>query len=559
MGLKYLYAQEYVANSAGTLGTPTGNYIRIFMPYYPEYTKSDLQSIIGRGSITWGNKYAGIISDAGLAFSMMYPDLFMGTCVMTCPFISTAVSTLYGPFPNMYHTADTDIFGVTGKHYNLLNVDEKVVISIGPGSPYNGDLSVANVGDISVGSFTPVSTTAFMQGSGGNDNNPEYRTIVQCADGFLVFGVGAFSSGASDMKLYWLNIVYGLTEITKFYGAAKPVSLDPYEPGGNTDTGGGGGTHTDDNTPVDFSGGPTLGATDTGFITLFNPTVSELQALASYMWTDPLFDLANWKKIFADPMDAILGLSIVPVSPGQGGSRPVKVGNIATTVSMHVAASQYVQLDCGTVSVSEWWGAYLDYEPFTKAELYLPYCGTHPISIDEIMNGDIHVHYWVDILSGACVAEVKCKTSVLYTFAGQCASSIPITGRDWTNVINGVLNVAGSVGSMIATGGASAPASVAGLASAAMNTLKPSIEKSGSLGGTSGMLAGQTPVLILTRPNQAHPEKQNEFVGYPSFITRTLGDVEGYAEIEQVHLENIPATGDELSEIERLLKEGVIF
>ena len=38
-----------------------------------------------------------------------------------------------------------------------------------------------------------------------------------------------------------------------------------------------------------------------------------------------------------------------------------------------------------------------------------------------------------------------------------------------------------------------------------------------------------------------------------------LGDCNGYTEVEEIHLENISATENEISEIENLLKTGVIF
>lgn len=357
-----------------------------------------------------------------------------------------------------------------------------------------------------------------------------------------------------------INSVY-LTPMLTFWEGITPYipSTDPFAPGGESEPGGGTGDFDGSSDSIDFPDLPNLSATDTGFITLFNPSGAQLKALANYMWSNSLFDVATWKKIFADPMDAILGLSIVPVAVPDGGTSAVSVGNISTDVSMTLAASQYVEIDCGTLNVNEYWGAYLDYEPFTKAEIYLPYIGTHAISIDDIMGKAVHVVYHVDILSGACAAYVKCGDSVLYTFIGQCAASVPITGNDWTNVINGVISAAAAIGTMVATGGASAPLAVPALANTAVNGMKPSIEKSGSLAGTGGMLGIQTPYLILTRPNQCLPAGQNEYMGYPSFISRNLGEITGYTEIEQVHLDGISATDAEIQEIESLLKSGVIF
>lgn len=374
-------------------------------------------------------------------------------------------------------------------------------------------------------------------------------------NGGSYWNIGNLSNGSITGT--WLtllrNAVAGSTpnEVT-------PPDTDPYGPGGGSGTGGGTGSFDGTGDNIDFPSLPTLSAVDTGFITLFNPSASQLKALANYMWGD-LFDLDTWKKIFADPMDAILGMSIVPVAVPDGGAATVTVGNISTGVSMNRAARQYVEVDCGTLNVNEYWGAYLDYDPYTKSEIYLPYIGTHPLATDDIMNKSVHVKYHIDILSGACCAYVKCGGSVMYSFVGQCSCSIPITGNDWSNVVNGALSIAASIGTMVATGGATAPMAAATIASTAVNSMKPSVEKSGSMGGMGGMLGVQTPYLILTRPRQALPARQNTFTGYPSFITMKLSDCSGYTEIESVHLENLSATEQELSEIESLLKGGVIL
>lgn len=343
------------------------------------------------------------------------------------------------------------------------------------------------------------------------------------------------------------------------YDIFTPWVTDPYNPGGESEKGGGTGDFDGTSDPIDFPSLPILSAVDTGFITLFNPSLSELQALAAYMWNNSLFDISNFQKLFADPMDAILGLSIVPVTIPNAGAQPIKVGNIATNVSMNKAATQYIEVDCGTLNVNEYWGAYLDYAPYTKAEIYLPYCGAHAIDIDDIMNKSVHVKYHVDILSGACCAYVKCGDSVLYQFSGQCSSSIPISGTDFTQMVNGVLSAAVSIGSMVATGGASAPLAVPALANTAVNGMKPSIEKSGAISGTSGMLAIQKPYMILTRPKQALPFNQNKYTGYPSYVTVTLADISGYTEVENIHLEGVSGTDSEIDEIITLLRGGVIL
>lgn len=395
---------------------------------------------------------------------------------------------------------------------------------------------------------------------------PQYIYLDVLSNTNLVRG-GYHWYDIKTLKFYWREdqvfryVIYPYLTIENEAPDPRPdpEGLDPYYPGGESGTGGGTGDFDDQSDPVTIPALPQVSAVNTGFITIFNPTISEMLSLSTYMWSNPLFDVSAWKKIFADPMQAILGLSIVPVAVPDGGRKIVTVGNIPTGIEMTTASSQYVIVDCGSLNVNEFWGAYLDYDPYTKAEIYLPYIGTHALAVDDIMGKTVSVVYHIDILSGACCAYVKCGDSVLYSFTGQCASSIPITGDNWTNVINGALSIAGSIGSMVATGGMSAPMEIGNIASTAVNSMKPSIEKSGSMGGTGGLLGVQTPYLILTRPRQALPKDQNVFKGYPSFITVTLRDLSGYTEVETVHLEDIPATDAEIMEIENILKTGVIF
>lgn len=403
--------------------------------------------------------------------------------------------------------------------------------------------------------------------------------------GYLTF-VGELKSGYAEVGGFELS-ENAFNEGQFIFDHSQELTTDPYAPGGESDLAGGEGDFDNTSVPIDFPELPTLSAVDTGFITLFNPSVSELRSLATYMW-GPAFDLENWKKLFANPMDAILGLSIVPVHVPDGGQSNVKVGNIDTGIALNKAASQYVEVDCGTLNINEYWGAYLDYEPYTHVQIFLPYIGTKEVSTDDVMNKPVHVKYHVDILSGSCVAYVKCGESVLYSFNGQCAASIPINGRDYTNVVNSAISLVSSVMGMFAMGqAAGALGSAAGLAksatsqarlaagasqmqsgmfsgganiaASAIDITKPVIQKSGSVSSMAGLLGLQTPYMVLTRPRQCLPANQNKYLGYPSLVTSSLSSCSGFTRVEAIHLENIGATDEEIAEIESILHSGVIF
>lgn len=343
---------------------------------------------------------------------------------------------------------------------------------------------------------------------------------------------------------------------------------NPYEFDPNAISYAGGGAGSFDNTSdvVGVPALPTLSAVSAGFIAMYSPTLAQLNQLASFLWTDNMFDPDNFKKLFTDPMECIIGLTIVPVAPTSSGSQNVKVGYVDTGISMARLSSQYAEVNCGTIQAKEFWGSALDYAPMTRLHLYLPYVGIREINADEVMNKSIGVVYHIDLLSGALTSFVTADGSVLYQFNGQCALNVPLASSNFTHMIQGAITSIGSVASTVATAGASVGAGMALTATqiganAANNAIsnKPSFSHSGSMGGSGGMLGVQTPYLIIERPRQSMPENMNKFCGFPSNIYYKLYDLEGFTQIEYIHLEGVYATGEELTEIERLLKEGVIL
>lgn len=347
------------------------------------------------------------------------------------------------------------------------------------------------------------------------------------------------------------EVLYALSSIEK---------VNPYKPGGYSKPDGGNGDFDNTSDPIPVPNLPSISGLSSGMLNAYVPTGSQLQDLANYMWSSS-FDLDALKKIFANPIDCILGMSIVPC-PITASNASLFVGGIDTGLTMPKTTQQYVEVDCGSKNLKEYWGNFLDYDPYTKIEIYLPFIGTHALNADDVMGHVVGVKYHIDILTGACIAYVTRDDDVIYSFIGQCAISVPITGNDWTNVLNGALNIAGSVGTMVAVGEISAPLAVAtagSVASAGVESNKQNIEKSGSLSGAGGLMGVLTPYLIITRPRQCVPVDQEKYTGYASNITERLGNLNGFTVISDIRLNNIPGTDTEVEELLSILKEGVIL
>lgn len=345
---------------------------------------------------------------------------------------------------------------------------------------------------------------------------------------------------------------------------------NPYSSDGVSTTGGGDGTlgkgGLDSIDPAEVPDLPSISAADLGFITMYNPTAAQLKSLSDFMWSN-LFDLNTYKKLFSDPMQSVIGLSIVPVSPTIGGSKNVKFGTIDSGISMSYLSTNYVQLDCGSVSIEKYIGCFMDNEPYTKVSIYLPFIGIRQLSSDDIIGGSIHVVYNIDVLTGACACFIEHSTrGVLYSYNGSCITNVPLTAVNFSGAIQNAVSAIGSaVGVMagMATGAAPITAmSTMGLMTSAANTAlnaKPSVQRSGNLGGSAGILSIMTPYVIIERPALSVPNNVQHYAGQTCNITMLLGDCKGLTMCEYVHLDNISATTEEIMEIESLLKVGVIL
>lgn len=433
----------------------------------------------------------------------------------------------------------------------------------------------------------------------------------------LLFEKGSCGEGGS--ATLGANLVYLLGDSPSPPDGVINIPDNPYDPIDPSGPGGGGGAFDDSSDLIPDSSLPTLSSANTGFTRIYNPTLSQVQDLAQYLWTDETLIQTLWNKIkqyFEDPMQAIIGFNLVPVPVPDAGTKNFALMYIDTGVSMNVAASQFVDRDCGTLKIEPYFGSALDYAPHTKISIFLPFIGTVQLNTDEVMNRTLQVKYRVDICSGSCVAKVAVDGNFIYQFSGHCAIPIPISSADFSSYVGAAISVAklgitAAVGA--ATGGAgllaagaaqqtgnaittttetvtarnpetgrqittgtrtvetskpvqSTGASFSGLSPANIsNTVgeimasKPFVEHSGSFSGNTGYLGVRRPFVIIERPNLCLPENFQNYNGYPAMITMNLSECTGYTQIQQIQLTGVPATNPEQAEIMELLKEGVIF
>lgn len=383
----------------------------------------------------------------------------------------------------------------------------------------------------------------------------------------------------------------------------SPGGDNPYEGGGLNDEPAGGEDQNFEETS-DTIAEPTLPsspATGSGFITAYVPTLSEINDVADYL-IDPSV-LQALAGTVLKLSDVVIGLSIFPFTIAATGSKEVKLNlmgiHLTTGVTCHYSDSQFVPLNMGTLEVKKYWDNCLDFDPYTRISIYLPYVGYVDLDTDEVMGREITVKYNVDIVTGCCLALIIVDGSVLYQYPGECSCQIPVTSVSFDSFLQSAvqLGITAASGAR-AVKGAAASVSEAGAgvlaaegmadtrdalsdynaARASFSGIKANVGDSllsasvsavvnakgqyshaGAMSSCAGILGTQKPFLIIKRPKQCMPEGFEGIRGFPCNMKATLSDLEGYTEVGDIHL-NIPnATVQEIVECEQFLKEGVFL
>lgn len=357
---------------------------------------------------------------------------------------------------------------------------------------------------------------------------------------------------------------YNVTRIT-----ASPMGGATYEPGENpyggndSGEGGGDGDGSDYSDNIGDGGLPSSTILGTNICSVYLPTPTNLVDLNDFLFSDISDSLVTHiKKIFVDPMQSILNLSLCHLNLPYTSASEICFAGVGSGVTSPVADSIYYKVEY-SISLREWWGSALDYSSYTKIKIYLPYCGIYELSADDFMSKDgrIDITYKIDILTGMCVAMVKCNktdnsgnylNSVLYQFNGNIFLNVPIVASSWDSMFQSVLNMASVAVSP-------SPSALVGMAEDVMSQ-KVSVQKSGQIGSNFGYMGIQTPFLIIERPAQSLPANFGSYNGYPSNIYGQVSTFKGYTEVDTDALwtNNFGhATSEECDMIKEIMNGGV--
>ena len=200
------------------------------------------------------------------------------------------------------------------------------------------------------------------------------------------------------------------------------------------------------------------------------------------------------------------------------GTAEMKAGSYDFKFEAPVVHGNIIDVDCGSVNVEELHHSLLDYSPFSRLTIYLPFIGFMDLDDKMVMGKTVRVNYRVDVLSGRCLAEIYTMIddnteSCIASYAGTIASDEPLS--------QGQVNYKGSYELM-----------------------------------TSMQLGELTPFILVNTQVPLDSGGAN-LDGLPVDEVKRVGDCSGYIKYSFINASGCSGTDAEKTEIENLLKSGI--
>lgn len=245
----------------------------------------------------------------------------------------------------------------------------------------------------------------------------------------------------------------------------------------------------------------------TNFYTVYAPTDENMKKINNTVFidnNDVINKFISYKKFWCN----------IPTD----GTAKLKAGNYNFNVEAPVVHGNIVDVGCGNVSVEELHHSLLDYSPFSRLTIYLPFIGFMDLDDKFVMGKTVRVNYRVDVLSGRCLAEVYTiiddnAESCIASYTGTIASDEPLS--------QGQVNYKGGYELM-----------------------------------TSMQLGELTPFILVNTKVPLEGDIVN-YKGLPTNEIVKVGDVTGFIKYSSIHVDGMTATDVEKDEIESLLMSGI--
>lgn len=239
-----------------------------------------------------------------------------------------------------------------------------------------------------------------------------------------------------------------------------------------------------------------------------------------------------------------------------------------------------------SVPITRRYNNWMDFEPYTKLYIMLPYCGTYQLDLARYYGKTLEIRYYFDTRTNACIACLIANNQLIDYFNGQVGCTMPITLTDYSGYANAqiqtllggggqaVQSFGNAAGSVLNAGGGAALAGAAaggmvgvGIAGAAIGaktvyglTQNNINNFNKTKGGSSSMInqfLPQRACLIWEQQQNCAPSNYYEMFGGPSMKGGKIGNFSGFLKCHSVKINCPVATDSERERLKQMLLSGI--
>lgn len=369
----------------------------------------------------------------------------------------------------------------------------------------------------------------------------------------------------------------GMPWSTKLSDVTKPGDEDlnkpttPGQPDNPVNPGGGDGDNISDDIPLpNVRFFPNNNAYNRYWI-----KSSDLANLQDWIFGETF--LNDIRRLWNDPAEYLINISFYPFNglihdPANVVTSTISIGNLTSEISANAMLDGYsAKFNGGSLKVTEYYGSYLDYAPYTSAEIYIPYIGYRQLNINDIMGKTLELIYAVDWDTNQITATIIADSHPLTVFSGAFGVKLALSGTNANQVAEtisrGVFSTLTSTGYAIANG---VSGNVSGAVSEGMNAGKTALNTAldvqisprqfGNPTPATGLYNTQIPHLIIHRPIKAEATDFRAQHGYSASYSAPVSSFTGYLKCSSVKLSGGSTMSDtEQNEIINMLTGGIFI
>lgn len=261
-----------------------------------------------------------------------------------------------------------------------------------------------------------------------------------------------FLTGRKADNTFWNDIPYYEENVAPYSGGGYT------EPSSPSSTG----TWTRPHNTID--GNPTgYNDLDAGLFRVYSLTKQQLSAFANKLWNPAILEAIA--QHFSDPTGVVISLHSFPfIVPHNQYDELIQFNWIpkwldGVEVKGYSLSQEYYTVDFGDVKIDRFSGTFYDYQPYSSAQLYLPYVGFVNLKMNEILDGTLNVKYNINIITGDFTANVLVKNKVdpvtketfnllIGCYSGNMARPLPLSRQDMLEVYKTGIELAKTVASV---------------------------------------------------------------------------------------------------------------